>query len=183
MTTKMKMKTKTDTLNRLREIFAIDEAKKMSAAEYSKLPAHIRKQIRSDAQKAAKTAAEKHAKAASKTASKPTTVAKKPAKAQAKPAQKAPEAAPEPPSVGDLLLKGDVNMGTLRNFTNKVHPSYRGAFHKHLAYHPQDHGSFNSDPDEYFKGWLHGVKAQNNERNPRTTPSLGGNKFGNIGNK
>jgi len=174
------MKTKTDTLNRLREIFDLNEARKMSAAEYSKLSPAERKRIRSDAQKVAKSTAEKHVKAASKAATKSSKVAKKPAKAQAKPA-KAPEAAPEPPSVGDLLLKGDVNMGTLRSFTNNIHPSYRGAFHKHLAYNPQDHGAFNSDPHEYFKGWLHGVKAKSNERNPRSTPSLAGGKFGNIG--
>jgi hypothetical protein len=173
---KMKMK-KTDTLNRLREIFGLCEARKMTAAEYSKLSPKQRAEVR----KLAKSTAEKHTKAASKAATKPSKVAKKPAKAQAKPA-KAPEAAPEPPSVGDLLLKGDVNMGTLRSFTNNIHPSYRGAFHKHLAYHPQDHGAFNSDPHEYFKGWLHGVKATN-QRNPRTTPSLAGGKFGNMDGK
>jgi hypothetical protein len=86
------------------------------------------------------------------------------------------------PSVGDLLLKGKVNMGSLRSITNRIHPSYRGALHHHLAHNPHEHEAFNADPEEYVRGWFHTNKQRQAPENPRTTISLPG-RFGQNRNK
>lgn len=106
----------------------------------------------------------------------------KASKPAAKPAAKKAEKPVEAPSVGDLLLKGKVNMGSLRAITNKIHPSYRGALHHHLAHNAHEHEAFNADPEEYVRGWFHTHKQTQAPKNPRTTISLPG-RFGNMGGK